>query len=116
MEKTNRPLSDSLRQQAEDILKSRLPIAGIPLCKAETLKFIHGPQVRPIELGFQHDELRQVKVQQGSYNCEQKYGYRFARNPHLIWQYNPKIRTSKVARIPVALPKSLYYINCELVN
>jgi hypothetical protein len=95
-------------------------MAGIPLCKAETLKFIHRPQVRPFELGFQHDELRQVKVQQGSYNCEQKYGYRFAPNPQPLWYYNPKIRTFaknlKVARIPVALAKSPYYINCELVN
>ncbi len=50
MKKINPSSSNSLREQAEDILKSRLPMTDLPLSEADTLKLIQELQVRQIEL------------------------------------------------------------------
>ncbi len=63
MEKTNSSLTKSLREQAEDILKSRLPMTGMPLSEAETLKLIRELQITQIELELQNQELLRNKRQ-----------------------------------------------------
>ena len=63
MKKINPSSSNSLREQAEDILKSRLPIIDLPLSEADTLKLIHELQVRLIELELQNQQLMQNKRQ-----------------------------------------------------
>ena len=63
MKKVNPSSSNSLREQAEDILKSRHSIANPPLSEAETLKMIHELQVSQIELELQNQELLQNKRQ-----------------------------------------------------
>ncbi|MFA5328731.1 MAG: PAS domain S-box protein [Prolixibacteraceae bacterium] len=88
MNKNDPPLSKPLRQQAEDILKKRLPILEIPLPGAETLKLIHELQVTQIELELMNKELLQIKEQGTTYDNEQKYRYMFASNPQPMWIYD----------------------------
>jgi len=88
MGKTNRLLSDSLRQQAEEILKSRLPITGMHLSEADTIKLIHELQLKQIELELQNKELLQAKEQNAAYDKEQRYRYMFASNPQPMWIYD----------------------------
>ncbi len=88
MKKNNPSSLNSLRQQAEDILKSRLPITGMPLSEAETLKLIHELQLKQIELELQNKELLQAKEQKAAYDNDQKYRYMFASNPQPMWIYD----------------------------
>ncbi len=61
MEKPIHYTSNSLRQQAEEILKSKPPRIGIPLSEADSVKLIHELQVSQIELELQHEELLKAK-------------------------------------------------------
>ena len=63
MKKINPSTSNSLREQAEDILKSRHSVADLPLSEADMLKLIHELQVNQIELELQNQELMQNKKQ-----------------------------------------------------
>ena len=63
MKKIHPSTSNSLREQAEDILKSRHPVADLPLSEADMLKLIHELQVNQIELELQNQELMQNKRQ-----------------------------------------------------
>jgi hypothetical protein len=57
MKKPNQPLSKSLRDRAEEILKSRLPITVLPQTEAEIPKLIHELQLSQLELELQNKEL-----------------------------------------------------------
>ena len=72
MKKTNQPLSKSLRSRAEDILKSKLPLAGIPLSEADTLKLLHELQVHQIELELQQEELLKAKELEIRHESEER--------------------------------------------
>ena len=61
MEKPSPNSSDSLREQAEDILKSRPPMTGMPTTEAEISKLLYELQVARIELELRNKELTQPK-------------------------------------------------------
>jgi PAS domain-containing protein len=84
MKKNNPTSLNSLRAQAEDILKSRHPITGMPLSEAE----IYELQVSQIELELRNKELIQVNGCVTGFNTEQKYHYMFESNPQPMWIYD----------------------------
>ena len=88
MEKINPPSTNSLRQQAEEILKSRLPLQGASLSVADTLKLVHELQVSQIELELQHEELLKTRELELLHESEEKYHYMFASNPQPMWIYD----------------------------
>src|SRR5512133_2538327 len=88
MKNANPPSKNLLRQQAEEILKSRLPITGMPLSEAETLKLIHELQVNQIELELQHEELLKARELELLHESVEKYRYLFASNPQPMWIYD----------------------------
>jgi PAS domain S-box-containing protein len=72
MEKKNQSSTKSLRQQAEEILKSRFPITVLPKTEAETLALIHELQVNKIELELQNRELIHSKGLNTAFKNNQK--------------------------------------------
>ena len=72
MKKTSPTSIDSLRQQAEEILKSRLPITSMPQTEAEISKLIHELQVTRIELELRNKELVPAKEQNADLKNNQK--------------------------------------------
>ena len=88
MGKTNQPSSNSLRQQARKILKSRLPVTSVPQNEAETLKLIHELQLTQIEKELQYEELLKANELAILHESEEKYSYLFANNPQPMWIYD----------------------------
>jgi PAS domain S-box-containing protein len=88
MEKTDNPSSNSLRQRAEEIQKSRFPITSVPQNQAETLKLIRKLQLNQIELELQYEELLRAKELEIQHECEEKNSYLFANNPQPMWIYD----------------------------
>jgi len=72
MEKTDPTSINSLRQQAEEILKSRRPVAGTPQTEAEISKLIHEFQVTQIELELRNKQLVPTKGQNAYHKNNQK--------------------------------------------
>jgi hypothetical protein len=72
MKKTNKPLTRSLRDRAEEILKSRLPITVLPQTEAETLKLIHELQLNQLELELKNKELMHIQGQKTDFETNQK--------------------------------------------
>ena len=71
MKKNNPSSLNSLRKQAEDILKSRLQITGTPLSEAEISKLVHELQVSQIELDILNKEHLADKEQNASLKNDQ---------------------------------------------
>ena len=88
MKKTTPTSIDPLRQQAEEILKSRTPIGGIPQTEAETLKLIQELQLHQIELELRHEELLMTRELEIRHENEGKYRYMFANNPQPMWIFD----------------------------
>ncbi len=88
MKKTTPTSIDSLRQQAEEILKSRLPITGASLSETETLKLIYELQLHQIELELRHEELLKTRELEIRHENEGKYRYMFANNPQPMWIFD----------------------------
>ena len=88
MKRTNPHSTKSLRQQAEEILKSRHSSSGLPLSDSETSELIHNLQLSLIELELQNQELLKAAELKTSHKSEDDYRYMFASNPQPMWIFD----------------------------
>jgi PAS domain S-box-containing protein len=72
MKITKQPSSISLREQAEEILKSRHSSTGLPLSASETTELIHELQLKQIELELQNKSLLEARDQGVFYDNSKK--------------------------------------------
>ena len=88
MKKTNQTSLKSLREQAEEILKSRHYSSGLPLADSETSELIRELQLSKIELELQNQELEKAGDHLNRHKSEEEYRYMFASNPQPMWIFD----------------------------
>lgn len=88
MAKTNPSFSNSLRDKAEEILKSRQSSTGLPLSDSETSELIRELQLSQIELELQNQELLKSRELTGMNENGEEYRYMFENNPQPMWIYD----------------------------
>lgn len=88
MKTTNQPSSKSLREQAEEILKSRQSTTSLLLSDNETSELVRELQLSQIELELQNKELLKARELDGMNEREEEYRNMFTCNPQPMWIFD----------------------------